>query len=289
MAEPTAGVGVPAGGIGGDEFPPPSGAGGISGGAGFDSGAGTGVITAGAGSFGGSGTGGTTAQRMFNAGDAPDRNAVRAGTICERLATIQCAGEEFCCLNPGRDVAACKQDIRSSCDQDALVDDIAAEPVTGFDAAQAMTVFTELERLASQCDPMFAAYAESFDGLRSIFRGTVEAGGDCRPTNPLNKTQAGAALASCTDYASQACVPSLAAWTCTRHAAAGGHCFSDINCQPGLYCDNPDFAVGGADCLQRKAIGASCALDNECLSLFCRGGACVNADVQAAYCLAAAP
>jgi len=168
-------------------------------------------------------------------------------------------------------------------------EDVAGDDAAGFDAAQAQIVFTEIERLASQCDPSIATFGESYEGLRSIFAGTVGAGGNCRPSNPLNMTMQAGALASCSDYAQQACMPSLSAWTCTPHAAVGGHCFTDVNCQLGLWCDNPNFSLSGSDCRQRKGVGMSCELDNECGSLFCRGGACVNADAQAAYCLAAAP
>jgi hypothetical protein len=243
--------------------------------------AGSGTGSVGAGSTGGAGG---AAAPMFNAGSDPNRNAVMPGTICSRLAVIQCAGEAFCCTNPGRDIPTCEQEMRSSCDQDAMVDDIAADSGTAFDAARAQMVFTELERLASLCDPTIAAYGESVDGLRSLFAGTVAPDGDCRPANPLNKTMAAAALASCTNRETHACVPSLTDWRCSAHVGAGGHCFSDFNCQAGLFCDNPNFSVSGSDCAQRKAVGASCGLDNECQSLFCRGGSCVAADVQTAFC-----
>jgi hypothetical protein len=242
---------------------------------------GTGGPISGEGSIGG--TGGMA--RVFNAGDAPDRNQVMPGEICERLATIQCAGEQFCCDNPGRNVDACKNELQNAC-EDEFVDDVAANPDTAFDADQAAVVFTELERLASQCDPTIAAYGESLEGLRSIFAGTVESGGNCRPSNVLSMQQSTAAGLSCTNYESQACVPSLSDWTCTPHAPAGGHCFTDLNCQPGLYCPNPSGNLSGADCVQRRGEGMSCELDNECMSLFCRGGRCVPADVQTAYCLA---
>jgi hypothetical protein len=224
---------------------------------------------------------------VFDAGGAPDRNDVMPGEICDRLATIQCAGEAFCCDNPGRTVAACHTDLENAC-KDEYVDDVAENRVTAFDAAQAKTVFTRLEELASQCDPSIAAFGESFDGLRSMFAGTVEPGGSCRPSSVVSMQQNTAAGLSCTDYASQACVPSLSAWTCTPHAPAGGHCFTDLNCQTGLYCPNPSGNLSGADCTRRKGVGMSCDADNECESLFCRSGSCVPADVQTAYCLNAA-
>jgi hypothetical protein len=281
-------------GAGSTVAPPTSGTGGIGGVAGFGAGSGSGsggapppVAGNGTSGIGGTaGAGGGLPMRTFDAGSDPNRNAVVPGKICERLAAIQCAGEAFCCLNPGRDVAACQQEIREQCDSEALADDIAADSVAAFDATRAQVVFTELERLASQCDPSIAAYAESFDGLRSMFAGTVAPNGDCRPSNPLNMTMAGAALASCTSPSTHACMPSLGAWNCAPHASAGGACFTDINCMPGLFCDNPNLSLGGADCIQRKAVGASCELDNECQSLFCRGRSCVAAEAQVAYCLA---
>ncbi|HTU62522.1 MAG TPA: hypothetical protein VMF89_28875, partial [Polyangiales bacterium] len=47
----------------------------------------------------------------FDAGDDPERNKVTAAQLCERLATINCAGEAFCCDAPNRTVEACKQDL----------------------------------------------------------------------------------------------------------------------------------------------------------------------------------
>jgi hypothetical protein len=244
--------------------------------------AGSGGLIAGEGA---GGTGGTPAMRVFNAGDAPDRNAVMPGELCERLATIQCAGEAYCCDNPGRDVPACKSELLRACERE-YVDDVADNPDTAFDAAQAERVFAEIERLASQCDPSIVAFGESHEGLRSIFAGTVQPGGDCRPSNPLSMQQSSAAAVSCTDSSTQACVPTLSDWTCEPHAPAGGHCFTDLNCQPGLFCPNPaPPSLSGADCTPRKAEGTSCETDNECMSLFCRGGRCTPADVQTAYCL----
>src|SRR5689334_19202380 len=42
---------------------------------------------------GGFGTGG----REFDGGTDPDRNRVPAGHVCDRLTTLQCAGEQHCC------------------------------------------------------------------------------------------------------------------------------------------------------------------------------------------------
>lgn len=221
----------------------------------------------------------------FDAGSDPARNAVVAGTICERLATIQCAGEAHCCAAPMRDVASCKQAQLTLCSEELLADLIAAQPSAGFDASAAQAAFTELERLASQCDTGFASFAESLGGLRGMFEGTVEAGGSCMPSSVLDRAAAGAALASCTDAASQACMPSLLRWTCAPRSASGDKCFSDVNCQDGLFCDNPDLEIAGSTCMARKPAGSPCALPNECASLTCSAGTCVEGDVQAVYCL----
>jgi hypothetical protein len=271
------------GGSGGEAGAPPAGG---AGGSTPTGGTGGSVGPAGTGGGASTGTAGMGGGATFDAGTDPERNAVTAGMICERLATIQCAGEAYCCESPGRDFAACKQKQMSDCDTMAMVDDIASDASTMFDAAQARVVFTELERLASTCDPGISPFGESFGGLRSMFGGTVGEGGDCAPQNPLNKAMAGAALASCTGHETQACLPSLSDWVCTPHAAAGGKCFSDVNCNLGLYCPNASFSLRGSTCTARKADGAECELPNECTSLYCKGGMCVPASAQAAYCLA---
>lgn len=232
------------------------------------------------------GTGGVVVEMpSFDAGTDPGANAVVAGQLCNRLATIQCAGEAACCANPGRDFTACKDTSMGSCSADLLFDQIAMQPSAGFDAGLAHTVFDELERLASQCDPSIAAFGESQAGLRSMFLGTIAAGGSCRPSNPLSKPQAGAALAACMMSESQACLPSAIEWRCTPRAGAGGACFTDINCIAGFYCPNPNLDIGGATCTERMADGASCKNPNECKSLFCSMGQCVPAGQQVAYCL----
>ena len=35
----------------------------------------------------------------------------------------------------------------------------------------------------------------------------------------------------------------------------------------------------------RKAVGDSCTAPNECATLYCKGGKCVDASAEAAYCL----
>jgi hypothetical protein len=223
---------------------------------------------------------------IFDAGSAPDRNAVGPGTICQRLAQIQCAGEAFCCDAPGRDVTTCQTTMEAGCRDELLADAIAQRPEAGFDAAHAQMAFTALEEAASRCDPAIAALGESLDGIRGMFKGTLGPGEGCTPSPLLDTTAAAAALTACTDAATQACLPSGLSWSCVPLSDEGGNCFTDVNCLPGLFCDNPDLSLAGAACLPRKAVGEACALPNECQSLYCVGGACVPADAQSAYCLA---
>jgi len=221
----------------------------------------------------------------FDAGTDPDRNAVDVGSICDRLATLQCAAEATCCDAPGRTQAACKQAMKSRCDMDAMADAVAARSEAAFDADRAEQVFAQLERSMGACDPEVVAYGASRDGLGSLFAGTVAADGDCTPDNPLNAVMGGAALVACAERERQACLPSVGRWTCTTRSAIGGKCFSDDNCEEGAYCDNPMLDVRGSTCKRRKPDGSACALTTECRSLFCHDGECVAPSVQLAYCL----
>ncbi len=286
-------VGLVVVGCGGDKEKDrmPGGTGGSVGVSGSGGGGAGGTDTAGTGGTDIGGTGGTTPPdggtgKVFDAGSDPNRNAVMPGTICERLATIQCAGESFCCDNPGRDFETCKQVQKDGCATEYMVDEVAANPAAGFNAAQALVFFTELERLASTCDPMTASFGESPQGLRTLVNGTIEPEHNCTSSRPWIKVEAAAALASCTQNEAYACLPRAdGPWICEPHAAAGGDCFSDGNCQVGVYCDNPDLDPSGSICKTRKAEGEACQRFGECLSLFCKGGACVPATQQNAYCL----
>lgn len=227
--------------------------------------------------------------KTFYAGDDPARNMVIMGAICIRLAQIQCAGEAFCCDKPGRDPKACETAQLDICAKEGFLDAISMNPITGFDATIAAAAFEKFEMLASTCDPAIASFALSADGLRGILQGTVAPGGKCdQPAFNTVPYVAAAALASCSSGATTACLPksALRDWTCAPRSASGGDCFTDLNCQDGDYCPNAKLEFGKAKCAPRKAEGMPCAAGNECTSLSCKGGACVKANAQTAYCLA---
>lgn len=228
----------------------------------------------------------------FDAGSSSDRNQAAPGALCERLSTIQCAGEAHCCEKPGRDYATCKKAMMSGCAAQLHLDDIAKQANTGFDAQRATAAFSDFEALAARCDPSIAAWGSSSDGLRGILQGTVAHGKNCAPMGAVNDpTIGGAALASCLDPAGYSCQPRASSsggklnWTCDAHSPVDGLCYSDVNCKDELYCNNPQNRLG-AKCAARKADGMPCNMPNECLSLVCRSNACARADQQAAYCLA---
>jgi hypothetical protein len=227
-------------------------------------------------------------ERTFDAGSDPARNMVQAGAVCTRLAQIQCAGEAYCCENPGRTVEQCETAMRAGCTNDVFLDAVTANPITDFDPAKAAAAFTQLEALASQCDPMIAEFGASATGLMSMLPGTIDSGRSCSPTG-LDKASAAASLAACSDPTTTACLPtSTLIWTCRPRGAAGSQCFSDLNCQEGLHCPNPALAAGEfgtADCAPRKAEGSPCTLPNECTSFACKGGVCEAPSASAAYCL----
>ncbi|MFI5307436.1 MAG: hypothetical protein ACHQ53_08800 [Polyangiales bacterium] len=293
--DPTSTVGQPTGTASEDGGTPKGSGGTASGGGGstpVSSGGSSGMTGMGGGPAAGSGGspgqpdgGMPIATGGFDAGTDPNRNAVMPGGICERVSTIQCAGEAACCTNPGRTFDACKSAQLGSCMSDLMADQIAGQAPAGFDATQAKAVFTQLETLTANCDPSVVAFSLAPNGFRSIFKGTVAPGGNCKPANVTDKAMAGGALASCTMSDGYACMPTLINWNCNAHAASGGKCFTDINCKDGLFCDNPNLDISGSTCMTRKVTGAGCVNQNECQSLFCKKSVCVAADKEVAYCL----
>jgi hypothetical protein len=174
----------------------------------------------------------------------------------------------------------------AACADEVFLDEISGNRITGFDPARAEVAFGEFERLASVCDTSIAEFGSSAEGLMGVFRGTVDAGESCSPGLNANPANAAAKLASCTNIETTACLPTSAlTWTCAPRGGAGADCFTDVNCQAGLHCPNPDLDFGMTECTARKPVGSACVNPNECASLYCRGGSCVEPSADAAYCL----
>lgn len=229
---------------------------------------------------------------VFDAGSDPDRNEVDADALCERLTTIQCAAEAYCCAKPGRTVEECKTTLLEACTMEAQFDAVAENPITGFDAARAAAAFEEFEALASECDLGVGAWGRSTEGLRAMLQGTVAPKGNCAPDASNNDPLvAAAALASCQNPAQYACQPRATEkdgkpdWTCDARSDVDGPCFTDVNCQEGLYCNNPENRLG-AQCRPLKQAGRPCNLAMECESLACEDNVCVAATRESVYCLA---
>jgi hypothetical protein len=268
-----------AGGLGGD------GSGGTAGESGGELGAGGTLALAGGTAGGGTAGSGAGGAMAGGAGgmSAPVED-VPAGTVCARLSQLQCEAEAVCCKAPGRTVDACKIAMAQKC-ATLYLDQVSKNPVSGYAPHTAGVAMAEFEQRAATCDPTVVAWGASVSGLRGIFPGTESSGADCTPKNLLDQSDAASHLMACKNPADTACLPSLATWKCTSRANAGGACFSDVNCQDGLYCDNPQTALVGATCKARKATGTSCTAGTQCASLVCKGSVCVAADVQAVYCL----
>jgi hypothetical protein len=255
-------------------------------GAGGASGAGTSGMgaTGGTGGSGGAGASGmgATGGMGGSGGMAGGNNNVGPSEVCMRVAQIQCAAEADCCDAPGRDVAACESAQRNECEVGGGA--AAADPIVGFDQDALADALDELQARTATCDPSVATWAITSDGFLSAFTGTRAAGADCGPAGGDDATldAIAAALASCQNSATTACLPDLVSgdWTCAARSAAAGPCFSDLNCADGLFCN-----IMGT-CEARKAAGAECDQPNECASLLCAADTCAEAsDTQAAYCL----
>jgi hypothetical protein len=251
-----------------------------------------------AGTSGKGGSAGTTSaggsagssSKEFDAGSGDSRNDVMVGGICERVATILCAGEAACCDDPGRDFAACKTAALKSCTNTYMLDVVAADELVAFDPAGASTALTMLETRASKCDPSVAAWAASSEGFAISLHGTLKDGADCEPKGGADNAslaQVLTSLASCSIADKLACMPGAMGWKCAARSSAGGKCGTDTNCADGLFCDNPSGELdGNGTCMARKAGAATCTDDTQCTSFRCTSGKCANPDdVQAAYCL----
>lgn len=277
----------------GESKPPidPAGSGGASGMSGTGGGG-----TGGTSGMSGTGGGGTSGGGSCPTGDAfmpgtdPNRNAVSATQVCQRLAEIQCASERCCC--PSGDphkyesVEACVASQRSIC-VDLQTQVVAEDQRSGFDTGEAAAAFAEFERLGSTCDLNVVTWGTSQDGFAGVLTGTVSSGGTC--WRPLVEGQDPAAIASCGSI--NACLGTGVLtdpdWTCGTRLSEGGRCLVDPSCREDLFCDPLPTASNTTlgTCKTRLANGSTCVRSTQCMSLFCVAGRCVAPSVEAAYCI----
>lgn len=233
----------------------------------------------------------------FDAGTDKNRNRVEPGGICQRLVEIQCAAERHCCGHPS-DSMVCIEELRDTC-AGLYLDAASEKSVSGFDPDVAEAVFFELERLAADCNPSIAHYAMSSDGLRSMFRGTLAPGEDCRgPNIEVRNPESGLAAAApymvaCHQPDTYACLPDVVdGWRCKKRGT-DSRCTSELNCKDGHYCDGHPVE-GGGECQRRKRADEPCELPIECRSLNCHSeekfgdgveGTCAKVDQQTVYCV----
>ena len=207
--------------------------------------------------------------------------------LCERWATLRCDGEARCCSNPGRDHSACVQALQGSCEQQLHLDEVASNPVAGYDPVAAEGKFDQLGQLIASCDPSLASWELSAGGLRGVFDGTLAQGQSCKPGDVLTADRAtlAAAVVACSDAEHVACLPTslLGDWTCATKQSEGAGCLTDENCASGNYCNNPNQSPLGT-CTALLPLMAACTGASQCESSACVKGACVELSAESAYC-----
>jgi hypothetical protein len=208
------------------------------------------------------------------------------GTLCARYASLQCRAEQQCCPNHARSPDTCESAVHASCDESVYLDQVAANPSAGFDRDAAEQLFNLLDQKLHDCDPDAVRWSAGPQGLRNIFKGTIAKDQSCKPAQSLNadRPTLAAALLSCRDPDTTACLPLslLGDWRCSDKRS-DGNCLTDDNCQDAAYCSNPEQNPFGT-CQARLATGESCSDAAQCDSRVCSQGACVEPDVQLAYC-----
>jgi hypothetical protein len=178
----------------------------------------------------------------------------------------------------------CQAALKLECDNNLYLDQVAAAPSSAFAADAAISWFELYQQKLDACEPTVDRWSSGAEGLRSVFKGTLEEHQSCRPSLGSDRATLITALLSCSDPATFGCMPSslLGEWTCTAKST-DGDCLTDNNCQDSAHCNNPTQEPFGT-CELRRAVGAECEIAADCDSLFCVEGRCVEADVERVYC-----
>lgn len=210
-----------------------------------------------------------------------------SGPLCSRVAAVQCEGEQRCCGRTTRSRERCQAELAQACADNAFLDQIAANPASGYDARASDRAFTELARRTALCDPSVPQWAATDQGLRSMFRGTLSNAESCNPADGLTDLAGVAtALTTCRTEEGLACLPSsglFGTFSCAPKQAIGELCLTDDNCQSVDVCDNFGEPVVG-NCAARLPLGAACENSAQCVSLHCDDAVCAEITVDRVYC-----
>lgn len=194
---------------------------------------------------------------------SPPGATLTSDELCPRVREIV-AGTACCGATP---TSSDLTELGAQCDTiRALVDD----PRVGLDGAAASEVLDELERRLDACDPGWAAWAASAEGLRRIYRGTRGLGTPC---DVASGTIDAATILSCAGGYCPTRTDELATMgTCAPYRTEGASCASDLECAPGLFCA-PGAGMLGA-CTRPRPLGSACRGFADCASGDCASGVC---------------
>jgi hypothetical protein len=216
----------------------------------------------------------------------PGGGPIPATVLCARLTEIFCAAEQACCTEPTRRHAsaeACVAERGPDCE--TSLTPIFTDSRTGYSSARARERIDDLLAMTAACDPAAAAWTVTRAGLLGVMEGTVALDGNCSPAYSGDLAPGMVCLAPQSCLLEQ--VVMTFEGTCGAARGLGGDCFTDLECQDGLYCEPPNnWFGGGGSCTARLANGGSCGdNDTACLSWSCEAGLCAVATANSTYCL----
>lgn len=218
-----------------------------------------------------------------DAGDHQQLEPVPVEELCADFSVLACDAYLGCCDAATVTPEDCRSRWASGCAD--LVGELATDPRTGYDARAAAEVLAELQAFGETCSLEVLVWRDSRSGLQRVLSGTVPGGGDCTPSNALDR----AAYFSCDDL-DQACFPQAGVdtYTCADRSEIGGSCslYVPYACAEGLRCDGATVLTPGL-CAARLEDGQPCGSNQSCVSLYCdteTTGLCVTPTAEAVYC-----
>lgn len=187
---------------------------------------------------------------------------------CQGLAVKYCSAAAVCCSSSGVEVPipTCTDQLVADC----LESFVRSADFRVYDGGAAREC---VELYPSGPEACRATSDTTTQACGRVWVGTSGEGETCESSNDC--ARAAGQVAVCT-YAANADVG-----VCSTISAQSeqGECFSDADCQQGLFCD--DLLL---TCQRRRTIGQACSRPGECSSFGCQSGSCAESRFTAGAC-----
>ncbi|MBX3276189.1 MAG: hypothetical protein KF729_38405 [Sandaracinaceae bacterium] len=203
--------------------------------------------------------------------------------FCDEYVRIVCDAVARCCPRaPAEwDQSTCRTNTRSVCNQ--MTQRVRDYAFLEWDEVAAHRTLAQGQAFVDDsCSTEVQGWYLDLDGYFGAIRGNRAAGAVCTPASTTDTYEVLAAVLSCQD--DLRCIRgSRGDWNCLAPSTNGQACSLAFDCaDPNARCERR--ILDGVCAVPGEELNSLCILPDECASLVCQGGRCVERTRNTVYC-----